>query len=106
MRGPAVPVLLYGALGGAVLNAFQVPNTTQWLIMGGFTNYANAGLVFPTYRFVRANQDGSWDRSFQVIMYFMPFFLREFPALSESNIQRLCRRCLKGARAATHDRTL
>jgi hypothetical protein len=49
---------------GAVVKAFPIPLSTQLMIMGNFTNYANAGVVRRTNRIVRVFADGSWDRSF------------------------------------------
>ena len=51
---------------GFVVKAFPIPNTTQMLIMGNFTNYNNAGTVVRTNRLVRVFADGSWDRSLQI----------------------------------------
>jgi hypothetical protein len=49
---------------GPVLKAFPIPNTTQLMILGDFTNYNNAGAVSPIRRITRVFADGSWDRSF------------------------------------------
>jgi hypothetical protein len=51
---------------GFVVKAYPVPNSTQTIIIGNFTNYNNAGRVVKTNRIIRAFADGSWDRSFQV----------------------------------------
>lgn len=51
---------------GYVIKAYPIPNTTQMIIMGNFTNYNNAGTVVKTNRIIRAFADGSWDRSFLV----------------------------------------
>jgi hypothetical protein len=47
-----------------VRQAFPIPLTTQLMLMGNFTNYANAGTIVRTNRIVRTFADGSWDRSF------------------------------------------
>lgn len=49
----------------SVVKAYQIPNSTQMIIMGNFTNYNNQGRILPNNRIVRVFADGSWDRSFQ-----------------------------------------
>lgn len=58
-------VATYGATGGDVLNML-VTSDDKRILVGGFTNYENKGLIKPNNRIVRTFRNGDYDATFRV----------------------------------------